>query len=494
MSWLGRSACGANRGCLLLVALIAIASIAASCGGDEADPDGGRGDGAPEASADSPATPMYDGPMDAGTDAATDSALVPDGADAADAPAVVDAAIMADTTADSGMPAPDVVAADLPPDVSPIGAQCMPVDGGAAGPPALVNSDFSGGRVGWLGLYEFQNPIQQDDSLHGGTAVTAGNEGVRQVVRADLATFSSIRVRVDLKMSVPDLPSGLPTAHVVIHAGCAPSYDQVLIGRHVFQSGPIASIQTPVRPNTPVFVDNPALNGSSIAPMSTWVSFTSDDFKPLLPPDTQFIRVQVTSTPTGWVRFDNIRLVLDDEAVPEVGFVVSPAGGESPVMAHFEGSCSDPGGSCVASWWDFGDSPPFEGGSVATGNIVDFTFWRPEMYNSHRTPYDVSFTVEDDKGAAKTFVRSIDLTYRRIVASLTANPASGPAPLTVQFTGSATGTYGMVSYEWDFGDGSKSTEMNPSHTFNASGSYQVRLSVWDEIRMGNTASTIIVVQ
>src|SRR5688572_1562887 len=32
-----------------------------------------------------------------------------------------------------------------------------------------------------------------------------------------------------------------------------------------------------------------------------------------------------------------------------------------------------------------------------------------------------------------------------------------------------------ISYEWDFGDGSTSTEMGPSHTYTTEGEYTVRL-------------------
>lgn len=47
-------------------------------------------------------------------------------------------------------------------------------------------------------------------------------------------------------------------------------------------------------------------------------------------------------------------------------------------------------------------------------------------------------------------------------------------PLTVAFTGTKSGG---VSYEWDFGDGTKSTEANPRHTYARVGSYTARLTV-----------------
>lgn len=51
----------------------------------------------------------------------------------------------------------------------------------------------------------------------------------------------------------------------------------------------------------------------------------------------------------------------------------------------------------------------------------------------------------------------------------------GPPPLTVQFQNLVTGD--IIRYLWDFGDGSTSTEQNPTHTYYAEGSYSVSLEI-----------------
>ncbi|WP_292615662.1 MULTISPECIES: PKD domain-containing protein [Methanocalculus] len=62
------------------------------------------------------------------------------------------------------------------------------------------------------------------------------------------------------------------------------------------------------------------------------------------------------------------------------------------------------------------------------------------------------------------------------VAGFTADPNSGKAPLTVQFTDTSTGV--IDSWSWDFGDGSpESPAENPSHTFADPGTYTVTLTV-----------------
>ncbi|MFN7975615.1 MAG: PQQ-dependent sugar dehydrogenase [Acidobacteriota bacterium] len=60
------------------------------------------------------------------------------------------------------------------------------------------------------------------------------------------------------------------------------------------------------------------------------------------------------------------------------------------------------------------------------------------------------------------------------VADFSGTPTSGNAPLPVQFSNLTSGA--VNSYSWDFGDGGTSTLVNPSHTYNAPGTYTVALT------------------
>jgi len=62
-----------------------------------------------------------------------------------------------------------------------------------------------------------------------------------------------------------------------------------------------------------------------------------------------------------------------------------------------------------------------------------------------------------------------------VTASFTAMPTSGSRPLTVEFTDESEGP--VASWLWDFGDGTASTEQNPSHTYYLAGDHTVTLSV-----------------
>lgn len=79
------------------------------------------------------------------------------------------------------------------------------------------------------------------------------------------------------------------------------------------------------------------------------------------------------------------------------------------------------------------------------------------------------------------------------VAKLAASTLSGTAPLTVNFDGAGSsdpdGT--IVSYRWNFGDGTTATGPYVTHTYSGSGNYSVTLTVTDDDGASATASTII---
>lgn len=61
--------------------------------------------------------------------------------------------------------------------------------------------------------------------------------------------------------------------------------------------------------------------------------------------------------------------------------------------------------------------------------------------------------------------------------SCTATPDHGDAPLSVDFTATASGGAGSFTYAWDFGDGGAGTRQNPSHTYDTSGTFNAVVTV-----------------
>lgn len=69
---------------------------------------------------------------------------------------------------------------------------------------------------------------------------------------------------------------------------------------------------------------------------------------------------------------------------------------------------------------------------------------------------------------------SVDLPH----AAFTADPASGVAPLAVEFTDESTpGASPITSWVWDFGDGASSMTQHPSHVYDRPDTYRVTLLV-----------------
>lgn len=95
--------------------------------------------------------------------------------------------------------------------------------------------------------------------------------------------------------------------------------------------------------------------------------------------------------------------------------------------------------------------------------------------------------------ASNSSTARIYLSANPAVAELTASIGKSAQNLVVNFTSSASGGTGSLSYLWNFGDNSTSTEASPSHTYSAAGTYTVTLTVTDSNGVGKTVSDTVTV-
>ncbi|CAL9580028.1 hypothetical protein SUDANB58_05016 [Streptomyces sp. enrichment culture] len=81
------------------------------------------------------------------------------------------------------------------------------------------------------------------------------------------------------------------------------------------------------------------------------------------------------------------------------------------------------------------------------------------------------------------------------VAQAAANKTSGRAPLRVRFSSAGTTDQDgdALTYSWDFGDGSTSTQADPTHRYRKNGTYTATLTVKDPSGRTGSASVQIVV-
>jgi len=138
----------------------------------------------------------------------------------------------------------------------------------------------------------------------------------------------------------------------------------------------------------------------------------------------------------------------------------------SELTATFTDQSTDPDGNIIAWNWDFGD-----GGTTALQNPV-------HIYSANGT-YTVTLTVTDNNYTTNSMSKNVTVTIP-LNNPPVADFSYTTSELTVTFTDQSTDTDGtIVAWNWNFGDGSTSTEQNPIHTYSAGGNFTVQLSVTD---------------
>ena len=151
-------------------------------------------------------------------------------------------------------------------------------------------------------------------------------------------------------------------------------------------------------------------------------------------------------------------------------FTVLPANPQAGASATYDASGSiDTVGTLNSYTWHWDDGSP-----DSTGLTTTHTFVAPG-------PHSVQLTVSDGTHTANTTRQvTVDAPPSAAFAVTTDNPVAG-GPVSFDGTGSSETNGSIVSYSWDFGDGSSpGTGTTPSHTYATPGAYTVVLTVTDQ--------------
>ncbi|MBU0727698.1 PKD domain-containing protein [Patescibacteria group bacterium] len=145
--------------------------------------------------------------------------------------------------------------------------------------------------------------------------------------------------------------------------------------------------------------------------------------------------------------------------------------GVLPFAVEFNASDStDEDNDIVDYQWDLDGDDTVD----QEGKKINYTF-------TEAGTYEVTLTVVDTEDQSNSSSITVEVEEPGVKAVISANPEEGTAPLTVDFNGSASSTFigSIVSYEWDFGDGSPATitGASVSHKYNAVGTYTINLKV-----------------
>ncbi|MDH3768536.1 MAG: PKD domain-containing protein, partial [Gammaproteobacteria bacterium] len=172
---------------------------------------------------------------------------------------------------------------------------------------------------------------------------------------------------------------------------------------------------------------------------------------------------------------------------PPVADPNGPYSGQVGDNIAFDGSgSSDPDGSIVTYDWDFGDGGTGAGVAPMHTYSVDGVF-------------TVTLTVTDNDGLSSSNTTSATITpaVGNIPPTADANgPYNGTERRPVQFSsaGSMDSDGTIVAYLWDFGDGSTSTDANPTHDYLAAATYDVTLTVTDDAGATGSDSTTATIE
>lgn len=150
---------------------------------------------------------------------------------------------------------------------------------------------------------------------------------------------------------------------------------------------------------------------------------------------------------------------------PVAGFAFS----RNELAVDFVSASSDSDGTIVVWNWDFGDE-------------VTSTAANPSHAYAVAGTYRVMLAVTDDTGATDRIGQlvSVGADSGGGNAAPVAAFAYSCNALDCSFDSSASSDdVGIVSFDWDFGDGNVSTEANPAHTYGSQGTYTVTLTVAD---------------
>jgi gliding motility-associated-like protein len=169
-------------------------------------------------------------------------------------------------------------------------------------------------------------------------------------------------------------------------------------------------------------------------------------------------------------------------APPQVNYVADDTIGCFRHTVNFRDLTVVSSGSISSWYWDFGD-----------GNFS--TEQNPRHVYNLAGNYTVNLTVTQTNGCQQTYTKPwpyINVTPG-VVANFLAPIASGcNPPVNVNLQNTTTGP-GNISYAWDFGNATGSNQPSPTATYNAAGTYTIRLTATSDAGCFDSISKPVVI-
>jgi PKD repeat protein len=178
-------------------------------------------------------------------------------------------------------------------------------------------------------------------------------------------------------------------------------------------------------------------------------------------------------TLTVWDDLDDSDSITKSIAIgnlaPSAGFSYLPVDPKVDAIVTFVDESSDPDGSVVAWSWDFGDG--------TTSNEQN-----PTHSYSGAGSNLVTLTVFDNDGGSNTTSKTVVVVEnQKPVAEFSYTPDNPNVGEPVTFKDRSSDPDGSIAaWDWNFGDGTTSSEMNHNHIYMSPGTYTITLKVYDD--------------
>jgi PKD repeat protein len=189
-------------------------------------------------------------------------------------------------------------------------------------------------------------------------------------------------------------------------------------------------------------------------------------------------------------------IITIKDHLPRASFTFNPLSPQTGQKVRFDASLSsDLDGEITTYYWDFGDGT---GGQEQQQNYIDHLFSTAGEY-----PYLVTLTVTDNNGQTATISKNIQITPapKPPIANFKLLDPSPEWDTQARFDASisSSGPNGsIVSYHWDFGDGTTGEGISVSKEYQKAGGflqggYEVTLTIKDNQNLSATKKIPIIV-
>jgi PKD repeat protein len=155
------------------------------------------------------------------------------------------------------------------------------------------------------------------------------------------------------------------------------------------------------------------------------------------------------------LNYPNFQTIIIEGGIPRFNVLIDPC---PPFPVTFQ----DTNSVNVVSWlWNFGDG--------TTSTLETPT----HVYDNNNT-HHASLTVTTNLGCTYTYIGFNSVNFSSFNAAFNSSVVEGSNPIAINFTST---NQSATSWLWNFGDGTTSTEENPTHIYQNDGEYQVSLQI-----------------